>query len=175
MPRLPLQSKQKKKTKTREILEQKLINAGKIVVVGIGNEFRGDDAAGLVVIERLDKILKKKPSILITTIIGGPAPENVTGEIIRQAPSHIILVDAATLNQQPGEVSVIDTNDIAGTSFSTHTLPIKILTDYLKSRHKCEIIVIGIEPACVDFGSKMSKEVRRSAVKLGEDIVEASQ
>jgi|GEM_PF-1075633 len=41
---------------------------------------------------------------------GGTAPENLTGEIRRFKPSHLIMIDAVELGKRPGTIALIDIN-----------------------------------------------------------------
>lgn len=149
----------------RQLLQEKLADAQKIVVLGIGNDLRGDDAVGLLVAKRLRKKLSSKTSKIIP-IVGGPAPENATGEVIKHNPSHVILIDAADFGAAPGEIRIIDHGKIANTSFSTHTLPLTTLAGYLHGRTGCEVIVMGIQPKGTEFGAAVSSEVKRAVIDI---------
>ena len=144
------------------ILKKKLKDAGKVAVLGIGSELRGDDAAGLIVAEELQKSKISK----LKVFFGGTAPENLTGEIIKYKPTHIIIIDSADLDKDPGSVLLISSDDVGGISFSSHMMPIKMMADYLLRSIKCEIMVIGIQPETLEFGSSVSKEVEKSVKKI---------
>jgi len=105
-------------------------------------------------------------------ILGGSAPENFTGEIIKFSPSHIIIIDSADLGKNAGAIELIKEEDIGGVSFSTHRLPTKILIDYLKNSINCEFIFIGIQPKTLKFGDLVSEEVKASVKFLSESIQE---
>jgi hydrogenase 3 maturation protease len=93
---------------------------------------------------------------------GCAAPENLTGEISRWRPSHVLVVDAAHLSLEPGEVRMIPADSIAGTSFSTHMLPMRIVLDYLSQSCGCRSLVVGIEPEQTDVMGPISKSVRKA-------------
>ena len=63
-------------------LKPELKGASKIVVLGVGSELRGDDIAGILAAENL----KGKTSDKLQVLIGGTAPENLTGEIKKLKP-----------------------------------------------------------------------------------------
>ncbi len=94
--------------------------------------------------------------------MGGTAPENVTGEVRRLAPTHVLLVDSAEMGEAPGSVRLIGAGRIAGTSFSTHSLPLSVLARYLERELGSRVIVIGIEPKSLAFGGRLSPEVERA-------------
>lgn len=148
------------------ILKKKLENAKKVAVIGIGSELRSDDAAGLLVAEKLQK--SKIPKLKV--FLGATAPENLTGEIIKYKPSHIIIIDSAEMNQKPGTMLLINPEEAGGISFSSHTLPIKMMVDYLFESLKSEILIIGIQPKTLMFGENVSKEVMGSVKKISNLI-----
>ena len=125
------------------------------VLLGIGSELRSDDAAGIRVAERVEAL--GLPGLI--SIAGGPAPENLTGEIRRLSPSLLIIVDAADMGLPPGTVRLLDPGQIGGVSFSTHTLPITVLVDYLQKETGCAILVLGIQPRSLEFDGPLSPEI----------------
>ncbi len=154
-------------------LKNRLHNAEKIAILAVGSELRGDDAAGIVVAKCLDKAFcsaKKKAKFKV--FFGDTAPENLTGEIKRFNPTHLLIVDSADFNDKPGAVKLIEADKIDGFSSCTHSLPIKILKTYLVNCIGCEIVIIGIQPAGVSFGSSISKEVKKSAEEVSRTLKE---
>jgi hydrogenase 3 maturation protease len=125
------------------------------VIVGVGSSLRSDDAAGLCVAEELRKL--DLPNVLV--LLGHTAPENVTGEIRRALPSHVIFVDAAEFGETPGAVRLVDSAEIGGMSSCTHTLPLAVIADYLKGELGCRVLFLGLQPKGVAFGERLSEEV----------------
>jgi len=135
-------------------LKKNLAKAASVVLVGVGSDLRGDDAAGLMVAQRLTP----RPPHLVP-LIGGTAPENLTGEIKRLKPSHLIVVDSADLRAAPGTIQIVGYDQIGGHSFSTHSSPLKLMIDFLLADIAFEPIVIGIQPKSLAFGAAVSPEV----------------
>jgi len=151
----------------KTLLSKKLLNAERVAVLGVGSELRGDDAAGLLVVKALAaKGLKKKSIAKFKVFLGATAPENLSGEIRAYKPTHIIIVDAVEAGSKPGEAFLVDLEKISNASFCTHNLPINILVDYLQNSLKCQVLLLGIRPKKITFGSKPSLEVLRSAKSL---------
>jgi hydrogenase 3 maturation protease len=150
----------------KTILKKKLKDAKKIAVLGIGSELRGDDVAGLLVAEELKKIKNLK----LKVFFGSTAPENLTGEIIKYKPTHIVIVDSTDTDQKAGSIILISPEEVGGISFSSHMLPIKMMVDYLLESLKCEIIIIGIQPKILMFGETISKEVKKSTKQISDAI-----
>ena len=156
----------------RATLNSSVVGAKKLAVLCIGSELRGDDGAGVLVAERLQKSLansRKRPPVKI--FAGFTAPENLTGEIKRYKPSHVIIVDTADFKEAPGTVVVLDPGDVgSGVSFSTHKMPAKILVDYLQKSLACDVTIIGIQPKNIDFGEALSKIVAGAAKEVAGAI-----
>ena len=155
-------------------LKARLKGAKRVAVLGVGSELRGDDIAGILVLEALKKSKKIKPSIRLKTFEGSTAPENLTGEIKVFKPTHLIIVDTADIGESPGSVLLLRADEVGrGISFSTHKIPPKILIDYFTHSLKCEIIIIGIQPRSIGFGRNMSKAVISSSRSVAGSILKA--
>lgn len=151
-----------------EMLTARLDRCRRVALLGVGSELRGDDAAGLLVVRELCKLVSKEPfrSLDVAGFEGGNAPENITGCIKSFKPSHILLIDAADIGQRIGFWREISRGDISETLFSTHTLPLKVVADYLEQSTGAEIVVLGIQPGCVDFSMKTTAEIRGGVRRL---------
>lgn len=158
MPSLPTQ------------LKRRLDGAKKVVVLGIGSELRADDIAGVLVASRVKELTRgKRPGPRLKVLIGGTAPENLTGDIKRYKPTHMIIVDAADAGAKPGKIIVLEPDDTSGTSFCTHSLPTKVFTDYLLEYFPCRFTLIGIQPKNLTMGDEPSPAV----VKASESVAAA--
>jgi len=147
-------------------LSKRLAGASRVVLLAVGSDLRGDDAAGLLVAEKLQPKTSDKFHILI----GGTAPENLTGEVKRLKPSHLIIVDAANMKAAPGTIQIISHHEIGGYSFSTHALPLKVMIDFILADLPCEVIVATIQPKSVMFDEKVSVEIEQAADRLAEAL-----
>jgi len=140
----------------------------RVVIVGVGSEFRGDDAAGVLVARNLKKNVKSSNVLVIE---GGVAPENFTSEIRKFKPSHVILIDAADFKAKPGTVRLFNDLSVAiGQSISTHKLSLSILSDYLHNQTSVKVSLIGIQPAGAEMGGKMCKEVKDVVDELAKAL-----
>jgi hydrogenase 3 maturation protease len=163
--------------KLAAVLKQKLENARKVAILGVGSELRSDDAAGVIAAQQIKKISrqKKKSAPRVKVFIGETAPENLTGEIKKFKPSHLIIIDSADTNVPPGQVTIINPEKVGGTSFCTHSLPLKVMIDYLRQSCDCETIIIGIQPQTIAAGSNISKEIGQTIEELAVTIVSLLQ
>ncbi len=147
-------------------LKSRLKDAERVAVLGVGSELRGDDIAGILVAQEFNK-----PSKRFKSFIGGTAPENFTGEIKRFKPTHLVVVDSASMaKSRAGTIRLIDPEKVANFSFCTHRLPLKIMTDYLIKFIDCEIIIIGIQPKTLGFGLPCSPEIKKSVKRVSSAI-----
>jgi hydrogenase 3 maturation protease len=134
------------------------------VILGIGNETGGDDAAGLAVVRALLPHLAGRDDVLV--LDGGAAPENFTGPVRRFRPDLVILVDAAQMDAAPGAVRWLDWTETEGLSASTHTLPPHMLARYLVTETDCALGVIGIQPAGNTLGAPLSPAVEAAVAEV---------
>ena len=158
----------------KRVLKKRLKCAGKIAVLGVGSELRGDDAAGMLLASRLKKSCRNKNSYKrkFKVFLGATAPENLTGQILRFRPTHLLILDSADVGKKAGTITLIDPEETAGVSFCTHRLPIKIMADYLNKSAGCQTLVIGIQPKQIEFGNTLSLEVTKSSEYLSKTIEE---
>ena len=158
-----------------------------MAVVGIGSDLRGDDVAGILVIRNLRAAMTRPQRCRVATagaahsnlknirlFDGGTAPENLTGEIVKFKPSHILLVDAADLGLEPGSATLIEPEATAGISFSTHVLPLSILADYLKRTLPCRVMILGIQPGSTNFSTTHSRTIGQAVRRLTRLILNAA-
>ena len=157
--------------------------------VGIGSELRGDDAVGVVIVNRLSawqSSSDRSDSLSSFLFInGGCAPENILGEIKAFQPEIIVFIDAVIVGdsgedggdgaRKAGSIRIIDTGreKISGISFCTHSLPLTIIANYIRQSISCEIFVIGIEPGDMDFrpDCALTPPVAEAAAEVVEAIV----
>jgi hydrogenase 3 maturation protease len=146
-----------------------LEGASRLVVLGVGSELRSDDVAGLIVARRVQEAFPGSKVVL--AIEGATAPENFTGEITRFKASHLVVVDCAEIEGEPGSSKIFPVEDIGGVSSNTHTLPLKIIIDYINSSHPCQTVVVGIAPKSLDFVGEPSPEVLAGAERVAAELI----
>lgn len=129
------------------------MNDDAVVVVTLGNDFRGDDGAGVL----FGRLLKEQG--LFTVIEGGDVPENVTGPIVGSQPSVIIIADALDFGGRPGDFTFLPVEQLAGSSISTHS-SLYLFVDYLKLMTGAKIFVLGFQPQQLNIGEGLSDAVR---------------
>lgn len=139
----------------KEDLEGWLRGCSRLVILGVGNPLRGDDALG---IELLKKLRGKVPR-RVKLIDGGVAPENFVGRIRAFKPSHVLIVDAARFGGEPGEARLIMPEQIAGIAISTHAMPLYVLAELISEGMDVKVALLGVEPKILDLGDEISPEI----------------
>lgn len=141
--------------------------------MGIGNTMRGDDATGPKIIDLLYERLVNSDvdSDNVYLLNAATAPENHTIEIREINPSHLIIIDAVEFDQEAGSFIIVDKKQIDTFNFSTHTMPISFLINYLEDSVGCEILTLGIQPKDMTLVDTLSSEVKESIEQLAEAII----
>jgi hydrogenase maturation protease len=128
-------------------------------VIGVGNDFRGDDAAGLVAARRLQE-------------------RNVDGVVVMEAPGEgaslidawdgaeaVILIDAVRSGCAPGTIHRLSRQAVtsSGDLFhrSTHAISVADAIELARAMNRLpkRLIVIGIEGKSFGAGAGLSQEV----------------
>lgn len=139
---------------------------GRVAVVGVGHELRGDDAAGLAVARRTQAFAGER----LLVLEGGPAPENVTGLLRRFRPELVLLVDAAEMGAAPGTVRWLTPDAVEGLSATTHTMPLSMLARYLQHELDCGVYLVGIQPGQNEIGQPLSEAVEKAVEALSAGL-----
>jgi len=142
----------------------------RVAIMGVGNEFNGDDAVGIHVVRGLRQLIGERNDILLVEACH--APENCTGLITRFQPDTVIIIDAAHMDKPAGTIDWIDAGGIDQQTPSTHSIPLSILVDYLVQETQCQAAVIGIQAGQTDEFTDLTEEVQTSATCLAEHLAE---
>jgi hydrogenase maturation protease len=142
-----------------------------ILVIGIGNEYRGDDGVGLIVARALRA--KNLPETLIIESRGDGAALMEAWE----AASTVILIDAASSGAKLGTIYRFDaTSQLLPMGFSfhsTHAFGVAEaigLARALQQLPSC-LIVYAIEGKNFSAGIGLSPEVAQAAQKVVEQVI----
>lgn len=127
-------------------------------LLGVGNETKADDAAGMRVAQALD-------SDDWVAFECSTAPGNFLHLVEQEDPEKVFIVDAADLGLEPGEYRMIPLEDLPEAHLSTHSTPVKLFLDHLSD---FQVFFIGIQPKTTSLGDDMTPEVEEAV----EEIVE---
>lgn len=102
------------------------------VLLCVGNSMMGDDGAGPLLAEKC----AAAPKGNWVVIDGGSAPENDIVAIRELRPTRLLIVDATDMGLNPGEIRIIDPDDIAEMfMMTTHNMPLNYLIDQVERRY----------------------------------------
>ncbi len=132
-------------------------------VIGLGNEWRGDDGVGIEVARRLrGTALDGEPIGLVQALNGDP---------------DVVLVDAVSSGAPPGTVHVFEVGSeplpakLFGAS-STHALGLAEAVELARALGQlpARVRVYGIEGAAFAFGKGLTREVEAAAERVVEEV-----
>lgn len=148
----------------KQLLEDFIKDHGKIMVICIGNDMRGDDGIGPYVAGEIEDLTKDDGDLIVVNT--GTVPENYTGLIRKVQPSHIIFIDAVEMKMEPGDIKLVQKDEIANYSISTHAMPLSFMIKYIETFTKTSMLLIGIQPNNMDLSNDLSDEVKIGAEEL---------
>ena len=137
-------------------------HAGRVLVIGIGNAYRGDDAAGLAVADRIR--VAAPPGVEVLRHEGEPVALIDTWDRARV----VYLVDAVSSGGEPGSIYRFDaTARPLGAQFScrgTHAFGVAETIELSRAlgRLPLQLIGYGIEGRSFGPGTGLSPDARRA-------------
>ena len=154
----------KKTEKDIEVdLKNWLSNAQKVVIAGIGNPIRKDDFVGVEIVRNL----KNKVSESVYLIECETVPESFMETIAEFSPTHILIIDAAMLNLNPGSSKLIEPGQLRRHPvISTHALPLRIFCEYLAKTTGAKIALLVMQPKDTGFGEGLTSKLKETATAL---------
>jgi hydrogenase 3 maturation protease len=128
----------------------------KVLLLGVGNRLRGDDGVGSYLIKRLQKKVKA------TLIDAGDVPENYIGPIESSGADLVLVVDAADFGAAPGEIALIEMEQLKDFRVSTHTANLSLLFKVIPKERRPDALLVAIQPGSMETGRGLSDPVRES-------------
>jgi hydrogenase maturation protease len=143
-----------------------------LVIIGVGNEYRGDDGAGIAVARRLRALF---PTAV--TILEGSG-EGVALMEAWQDASWVMLVDAVRSGASPGTIHRLDARAAALPMgffhYSTHAFSVAEAVELARSLDQlpAHLVVFGIEGANFAAGVELSPAVAQAVEAVAERVAE---
>ncbi len=138
----------------------------RVVLVGVGNPIRGDDAVGPTIIE----LLESRPLENVLLLNTESVPEAFTGKVEEFNPTHVLLIDAANFKGEPGATKLITGEQIGGQAISTHSLPLNIFISYIEKSLDVFVLLLGIQPYSIKLGEPMSEVLSEAAISISNTL-----
>jgi len=141
-----------------------------IVVIGVGNLLLKDEGIGIHAVQALQE-LELPPDVKL--IDGGTSPDLIA---YTRAGDKLIIVDAAKAGGEPGTIYRFKPEDLAeerASLASAHEMGVvenlKLMS--LAGNEPGEIVIIGIEPGEIEFGTELSPELRSKVPEIVEVVL----
>ena len=141
------------------------------MVIGVGNVWRGDDAAGLEVVRRLRR-LAPPPEVTVIEQEGEPASLLDAW----QGADRVLVVDGVSSGSPPGKIHRFEAGEgpLPAQFFrsSTHLLGLAEAVELARELDRLpgSLAVYGIEAKCFDPGEELSPAVRSAVERLATEI-----
>lgn len=154
-------------SRLRAELEEKLAGR-RCVVVGVGNELRGDDAAGRRLAERLEGKTRA------VVFVGGDVPEDYAVRVADERPEVVLLLDAAAMDLPPGACRLLAAEEIPPVPGVTHRPSLEMFAAFVRLDCGADTYLLAIQPnmARLGVGDSMSPEVEDSLDALKPLLIE---
>jgi len=139
----------------------------RILLLGIGNLLLCDEGVGVHAVRALQR--EDLPSNIITLEVG-TAILDALPEIERA--DHIIIIDAMKADHAPGTVYRVPLEDCARPEYiaSLHGFDLSRVMYLAGKRETADVVVIGVEPALIDWGTELSPRVMEALPAVIETI-----
>ncbi len=154
-------------------LRRFLSRSRKPAFVGIGQELRGDDAAGVLIIRRLQEQPARDGARTAAPFLfeAGALPEACSGPLRRFGPDRVVFFDAADMGEAPGAIRWIEPGELEGGAGGTHNFPVGGFARYLESELGSRVAILGIQPRHMDFDGGVSDEVGKAVDVIAGEIM----
>ncbi|MFO7947595.1 MAG: hydrogenase maturation protease, partial [Armatimonadota bacterium] len=134
-----------------------------LLVVGVGNPIRGDDAAGM----RLARKLAQTYGYELLEC--EDVPEKWLREMRISQAGTVLFVDAAQMNEEPGTIRLIEVNRLGDVVVGTHNNSLRVVGEFLMKMADKEVLFLGIQPLDIGFGRPVSDAVKKAIESFFED------
>lgn len=124
--------------------------------IGVGNVLHSDDGVGVYIAERI------KEREYIRVIKAEVSIENYIGKINSMAARLLIIIDGVHFGKYPGYCSIMPVNQVLDFTTNTHNISLKRISEFFVA----PVWILGIQPASIAFGEKISPAVRKTADKI---------
>ncbi|MEF8873074.1 MAG: hydrogenase 3 maturation endopeptidase HyCI [Candidatus Thermoplasmatota archaeon] len=132
----------------------------KKLLMGVGNDIRGDDAAGEIVAREFE-------SEEWETVDCGSVPENHITLIEDDQYELVVIIDAAKMGLEPGELRIVPREHLGVFTMSTHAMPLSTVMGFLDKKVD-EVILIGIQPKDMSLKEGMTPELEEAKNRMIE-------
>lgn len=154
------------------LAKQTAQKASTILIIGIGNDYRKDDAAGLLVARELRKQLPQRIQVLECS---GACIELID---LWAGASVVVLVDAVASSAEPGTIYRLEVRNRPIPSYlfhySTHDFNLAETIELARTLGKLppKVVVFGIEGADFGQGEGLSEDMARATKWVIQSVLD---
>jgi len=135
------------------------VDQSKTVVVGVGNIIRSDDGLGVHALRRL--LADTRAPQDVAFVDGGTLGLELVSYVCEA--SRLLLIDAVDIGQSPGTLIRMNGDELRSLpgAASVHQLGVAdlIATLSLASEERPDIVLLGIQPASTDWGTRLTPKI----------------
>lgn len=147
------------------------MSEARIVVLGLGNLMRTDDAVGMLALQHLRADARLPVSVSL--VEGGTLGLELLHPL--QAATHLLAVDAIDAGGRPGTLLRFAGDEVADLpiSKSVHLLGFSDLIGAMRLTGDvpAEIVVLGVQPEATGWGTQLTPKVEAALPKLVEAVI----
>jgi hydrogenase maturation protease len=148
------------------------MKSARLAIVGLGNLMRTDDAVGMLALEQLKRESQLPEGVMLME--GGTLGLDLLHPLAEV--THLLALDAIDAGEAPGTVVRYAGEAIAEmpTSKSVHLLGFADLIGAMRLTGEAprEIVVLGIQPQTIAWGTELSATVAASLGRLTEAVLQ---
>jgi hydrogenase 3 maturation protease len=147
---------------------EELIEGRSIVLMGVGNKLRGDDAFGVLLGEKIEH------DVGVRVFVAHDLPEDYAVKAADLRPDVLLIIDAADFGGEPGQMRLIRAQDIPPTPGVTHRPSLEMMARFLEVDAGAETWVLGVQPDLtrLDLGLPLCEAVEHALEELARLLVE---
>ncbi len=153
-----------------------MIRGTRLLVVGVGHRFRGDDLVGPYVCDLLKERLEENgqpPWGRIDVIDADVMPENFSKPIRNSDADIVLFIDAVDLQKEPGTIFRLGSDAIGVPMPNTHSMPLTFVMERLLE-HKERVELIGVSALDLGLFNEMTDPIRKGGETLVDMIFEGT-
>ena len=144
---------------------------GRVCLVGLGNEHRGDDGLGMRLARRWLEVGADGPAVLLA----GMSPERHLAFLTDGGFDHVLFLDAVAFGGEPGSVVLLDARAMEARfpQVSTHRLSLGLLAGWIEQNGHTTVHLLGVQPVSLKPGAALSIPVQ-AALELLVEVLRAA-
>ena len=132
---------------------RKRVEGRRILILGVGNRLRGDDGLGPRLLDRL------RGKLNVPMIDAGDVPEHFLRPIEIARVDLVLVVDAADLRASPGDLALLELDQVDRQAVSTHSVNLRLLFGVIPVDRRPEVLVLAVQPESTHPGGGLTRAV----------------